>query len=192
MSINTPLRPPLSQLTRTGMRWSRDFTTATCTRACCVEPRNRWPFGSGWKNHIDPAHRALTPEIAEAASWMAYTDGTAGRHYVGAGHVAAHGWLGPGRRGHRDPGHSGPLHRRPVRLLRDPGDQSAAAGVPPGGRQWPGAHLGGPRAHLLLHARHVPRGSRPGRGVRHRYPHPFFGVDLGSAGVPAPVRPPPH
>lgn len=25
--------------------------------------------------HVDPAHRALTPEIAEAASWMAYTEG---------------------------------------------------------------------------------------------------------------------
>ena len=24
--------------------------------------------------HVDPAHRALTPEIAEAASWMAYTE----------------------------------------------------------------------------------------------------------------------
>jgi 5-methylthioadenosine/S-adenosylhomocysteine deaminase len=27
------------------------------------------------QNHVDPAHRALTPEIAEAASWMAYTEG---------------------------------------------------------------------------------------------------------------------
>lgn len=27
------------------------------------------------ENHVDPAHRALTPEIAEAASWMAYTEG---------------------------------------------------------------------------------------------------------------------
>ncbi len=30
------------------------------------------------ENHIDPAHRALTPEIAEAASWMAYTEGLRG------------------------------------------------------------------------------------------------------------------
>lgn len=29
------------------------------------------------ENHVDPAHRALTPEIAEAASWMAYTEGLA-------------------------------------------------------------------------------------------------------------------
>ncbi len=27
------------------------------------------------EDHVDPAHRALTPEIAEAASWMAYTEG---------------------------------------------------------------------------------------------------------------------
>lgn len=27
------------------------------------------------ENYVDPAHRALTPEIAEAASWMAYTEG---------------------------------------------------------------------------------------------------------------------
>jgi 5-methylthioadenosine/S-adenosylhomocysteine deaminase len=27
------------------------------------------------ENHVDPAHRALTPEIAEAASYMAYTEG---------------------------------------------------------------------------------------------------------------------
>jgi len=27
------------------------------------------------EHHVDPAHRALTPEIAEAASWMAYTEG---------------------------------------------------------------------------------------------------------------------
>jgi len=27
------------------------------------------------EQHVDPAHRALTPEIAEAASWMAYTEG---------------------------------------------------------------------------------------------------------------------
>ncbi|MDY7102463.1 MAG: amidohydrolase [Actinomycetota bacterium] len=27
------------------------------------------------EDHIDPAHRALTPEIAEAASWMAYAEG---------------------------------------------------------------------------------------------------------------------
>lgn len=26
-------------------------------------------------SYVDPAHRALTPEIAEAASWMAYTEG---------------------------------------------------------------------------------------------------------------------
>jgi 5-methylthioadenosine/S-adenosylhomocysteine deaminase len=32
-----------------------------------------------WLNvHVDPAHRALTPEIAEAASWMAYTEGLRG------------------------------------------------------------------------------------------------------------------
>jgi 5-methylthioadenosine/S-adenosylhomocysteine deaminase len=30
------------------------------------------------ENHVDPAHRALTPEIAEAASWMAYTEGVRG------------------------------------------------------------------------------------------------------------------
>jgi 5-methylthioadenosine/S-adenosylhomocysteine deaminase len=30
------------------------------------------------ENHVDPAHRALTPEIAEAASWMAYTEGLLG------------------------------------------------------------------------------------------------------------------
>src|SRR5262245_17209756 len=30
------------------------------------------------ENHIDPAHRALTPEIAEAASYMAYTEGVRG------------------------------------------------------------------------------------------------------------------
>lgn len=30
------------------------------------------------ENHIDPAHRALTPEIAESASWMAYTEGVRG------------------------------------------------------------------------------------------------------------------
>ncbi|MDH3755790.1 MAG: amidohydrolase family protein, partial [Acidimicrobiia bacterium] len=30
------------------------------------------------EDHIDPAHRALTPEIAEAASWMAYTEGLRG------------------------------------------------------------------------------------------------------------------
>ncbi len=29
------------------------------------------------ERHVDPAHRALTPEIAEAASWMAYTEGLA-------------------------------------------------------------------------------------------------------------------
>jgi 5-methylthioadenosine/S-adenosylhomocysteine deaminase len=27
------------------------------------------------ENHVDPAHRAMTPEIAEAASYMAYTEG---------------------------------------------------------------------------------------------------------------------
>ncbi len=27
------------------------------------------------EQHVDPAHRAMTPEIAEAASWMAYTEG---------------------------------------------------------------------------------------------------------------------
>ncbi len=27
------------------------------------------------EQHVDPAHRAVTPEIAEAASWMAYTEG---------------------------------------------------------------------------------------------------------------------
>lgn len=32
-----------------------------------------------WLNtHVDPAHRALTPEIAEAASWMAYSEGLRG------------------------------------------------------------------------------------------------------------------
>ena len=30
------------------------------------------------ENHIDPAHRALTPEIAQAASFMAYTEGLRG------------------------------------------------------------------------------------------------------------------
>jgi 5-methylthioadenosine/S-adenosylhomocysteine deaminase len=30
------------------------------------------------ENHIDPAHRALTPEIAEAASYMAYTESLRG------------------------------------------------------------------------------------------------------------------
>jgi 5-methylthioadenosine/S-adenosylhomocysteine deaminase len=30
------------------------------------------------EHHVDPAHRALTPEIAEAASWMAYTEGLRG------------------------------------------------------------------------------------------------------------------
>lgn len=30
------------------------------------------------EKHVDPAHRALTPEIAEAASWMAYTEGLRG------------------------------------------------------------------------------------------------------------------
>lgn len=30
------------------------------------------------ENHVDPAHRALTPDIAEAASWMAYTEGLRG------------------------------------------------------------------------------------------------------------------
>lgn len=30
------------------------------------------------ENYVDPAHRALTPEIAEAASWMAYTEGLRG------------------------------------------------------------------------------------------------------------------
>ncbi len=30
------------------------------------------------ENHVDPAHRALTPEIAEAASCMAYTEGLRG------------------------------------------------------------------------------------------------------------------
>ena len=30
------------------------------------------------ENHVDPAHRALTPEIAEAASYMAYTEGLRG------------------------------------------------------------------------------------------------------------------
>jgi len=32
-----------------------------------------------WLNtHVDPAHRAMTPAIAEAASWMAYTEGLRG------------------------------------------------------------------------------------------------------------------
>ena len=39
------------------------------------------------ENHIDPAHRALTPEIAEAASWMAYTEGLRG------GTLGADMWL---------------------------------------------------------------------------------------------------
>ncbi len=30
------------------------------------------------ENHVDPAHRALTPEIAESASWMAYTEAVRG------------------------------------------------------------------------------------------------------------------
>ncbi|MFA5775340.1 MAG: amidohydrolase [Ilumatobacteraceae bacterium] len=30
------------------------------------------------EKHVDPAHRALTPEIAEAASWMAYTESVRG------------------------------------------------------------------------------------------------------------------
>jgi 5-methylthioadenosine/S-adenosylhomocysteine deaminase len=30
------------------------------------------------ENHIDPAHRAMTPEIAKAASYMAYTEGLMG------------------------------------------------------------------------------------------------------------------
>ncbi|MEO5973580.1 MAG: amidohydrolase [Ilumatobacteraceae bacterium] len=30
------------------------------------------------EKHVDPAHRALTPEIAEAASWMAYTESLRG------------------------------------------------------------------------------------------------------------------
>jgi 5-methylthioadenosine/S-adenosylhomocysteine deaminase len=30
------------------------------------------------ENHIDPAHRAMTPEIAKAASYMAYTEGLRG------------------------------------------------------------------------------------------------------------------
>ena len=30
------------------------------------------------ENHVDPAHRALTPEIAKAASYMAYTEGLRG------------------------------------------------------------------------------------------------------------------
>ncbi len=30
------------------------------------------------ENHVDPAHRALTPEIAQAASYMAYTEGLRG------------------------------------------------------------------------------------------------------------------
>jgi 5-methylthioadenosine/S-adenosylhomocysteine deaminase len=30
------------------------------------------------ENHVDPAHRALTPEIAKAASFMAYTEGLRG------------------------------------------------------------------------------------------------------------------
>ena len=30
------------------------------------------------ENHVDPAHRALTPEIAEAASYMAYSEGLRG------------------------------------------------------------------------------------------------------------------
>ena len=58
--------------------------------------------------------------------------GRARRNHLGAGHVAAHGGLGPGRRGDRHPGHAGSLHRRPVRLLRVAGDQPPAAGNPPG------------------------------------------------------------
>lgn len=51
------------------------------------------------EKHVDPAHRALTREIAETASWMAYTEGLRGgvtsvmdmwRHMEGSARVADH------------------------------------------------------------------------------------------------------
>ena len=49
------------------------------------------------KAYVDPAHKALTPEIAEAASLHCYAESVLAGHHVGDGHVAVHGGLG-GRR----------------------------------------------------------------------------------------------
>ena len=46
------------------------------------------------RTYVDPAHKALTPEIARAASLHCYAESLLAGHHVGHGHVAVHGGLG--------------------------------------------------------------------------------------------------
>ncbi len=140
------------------------------------------------ENHIDPAHRALTPEIARAASYMAYTEAVRGgtTSVLDMWRFMEGSARGGGR--HRDPGDAGAVHRRSLRLLRVTGVQSPPPRDAPRRVGWPRPHLGRTRAHLLLLAGDVPRGGGAGGRVRHGHPHPLLGVDLGGRGVPAPIR----
>ena len=138
-----------------------------------------------------PAHQALTPEIAAAASLHGLHRGRPGRHDVGARHVAVHGGLGAGRRRRRHPGHARAVRRRSATTTSSRSSRtvvcSRATAMAADGRV---RTLGRARAPLLLLARDVPGRRSTGRGVRHRHPHPLVGVDLGGRGVPAAVRPP--
>ncbi len=142
--------------------------------------------------YVDPAHRALTPEIAATASLHCYAESAARRHHVGDGHVAVHG--GFRRRSPTTVGIRATLvpyvadedgydyfesiesNRRLLETHREAADGRV--------RTWVGLeHLFYCRPQCFRDA------ARARRGVRHRDPHPLVGVDLGGAGVAQAVRP---
>ena len=107
--------------------------------------------------YVDPAHKALTPEIAEAASLLCLhrercAFGTTSVH----GHVALHGGLGRGRRRSSASGpRSCPTSPtwRATTTSRRSRRTGALLETHRTRRRRPGAHLGRPRAPLLLLAR---------------------------------------
>ena len=194
---STPIPPPPAPRSSTppGTPSCPACTTATCTRGCCGARPSRMSLWDWLEAYVDPAHKALTPEIAEAASLLAYTEGLRfgttsvmdmWRFMEGSAQAADE---------HRHPGHARALRRRParLRLLRDARDRtwrcSSRTAAPSDGRvrTWVGLE------HLLYCSPEAfRRRRRHGRGVRHRHPHPFERSDLGGPGVAQAVRSPAH
>ena len=138
------------------------------------------------KAYVDPAHKALTPEIARTASMQCYAEGLlAGTTSVMDMWRFMEGSAGV-RPTARHPGDAGAVRGRRggLRLLRDHRRRTArllethATAADGRVRTWVGLE------HLMYCTPGVLRAGRRADGrVRHRAAHPLVGVDLGGAGV---------
>ena len=162
-------------------------------RVCCAARPSRCRCGTGCEAYVDPAHKALTPEIAAAASLHCYAEsvlaGTTSvmdmwRFMEGSADAPPR----PSASGPRSCPTS-PTAR--LRLLRDASSRTGGCSRPHRTaadgrvRTWVGLE------HLLYCTRECFRDAAgAGRGVRHRHPHPLVGVDLGGAGVAEALRAP--